>query len=192
MVRVLGMASVLLVSLFCARAQTNYEDLSTIVSGIQTLAANSGGNATAFRLVDSSNSVIWTEGESRRRIWCLKIEAGANPSRKVLVTGTHHAREWVAYRAVWDATQFILTNRYATNWSNLPDSGRFTEFALFKEMNLNALVANAHIFMIPIVNPSGYYYSKQVAQGGAGDPVPDNLNSTNISGWRKNRMSVTN
>jgi hypothetical protein len=178
--------------LFCsareAAAQAGYKNLTDFVIDIQALAASNAASATAFRLVDSSNSLIWTEGESRRRIWCLKITAGANPSRKLLVTGTHHAREWVAYRAVWDAAQFILTNRYATNWNNVSDSGRFTEFALFKEMNLNALVSNAHIFMIPIENPSGYYYSKEVA----GDPVPDDPNLESSWGWRKNRMSVTN
>src|SRR2546427_6216926 len=90
-----------------------YQDLAHVVSAIVNTANASGNDASASTLKDSLGTEIQTEGVTRRGtpIWSLTItKSQGNPrwtgSRKILVTGTQHAREWVAYRAVLDAAQF--------------------------------------------------------------------------------------
>jgi len=87
-----------------------YQDLADVVAAIQSMASGSGGDATAFKLTDNGGAEIQTQGVTLpgTPIWCLGIAKSGSGARKILVTGTHHAREWVAYRAVFDAAQFIL------------------------------------------------------------------------------------
>jgi len=170
-------------------ANAQYTNLTTIQDLISELAATSGGAATNLVLTDSTNGVIQTVGIdpvdpsqdiARRNIWLLKIaktNAVANPT-KVLVTGTQHAREWVSYRTVLDAAQFILDHKNSNTWDS--SDARFDHFRQFKEMTVSNLTTSAQIFMVPIVNPEGYQWSK----------TNDSFPQTSV-GWRKNRRDTS-
>lgn len=91
-----------------------------------------------------------------RDIWAVRIsdnptidEDEDEPS--VLFVGCHHAREWISVEVPLYLAQY-LTDNYATN----PE--------------IQSLVDNQQIWIVPVLNPDGYEYTR----------------STN-RGWRKNR-----
>jgi murein tripeptide amidase MpaA len=94
-----------------------------------------------------------------RDIWALKISqnAAGDTSNKpgVVFTGLHHAREWISME-----TPLALAH-------NLVDG--YDRNAATKQR-----VDNAEIWVIPIVNPDGYEYSR----------MHDSM-------WRKNRSPIT-
>ncbi len=101
-----------------------------------------------------------------REIFALKISKGASvddPSKPdVLITGLHHAREWISVESpVYFANQ--LLNEYETD-----DSVKY-------------LVDHLQIWIVPIVNPDGLAYSQLSAN--------DQMNQTRL--WRKNRRPIT-
>ncbi|OHB76021.1 MAG: hypothetical protein A2Z34_12145 [Planctomycetes bacterium RBG_16_59_8] len=57
-----------------------------------------------------------------------------------------------------NAGEFILDRMEEEIWD-----AEFTHFRLFKEMNMKLLTENANIFLIPVANPQGYQYSKEIA-----------------------------
>ncbi|HKP85515.1 MAG TPA: M14 family zinc carboxypeptidase, partial [Blastocatellia bacterium] len=102
-----------------------------------------------------------------RDIFALKIakNASVDDSSKpdVLITGCHHAREWISVESpIYFAKQLI--NNYATDTS------------------VKYLVDRLQIWIVPIVNPDGLVFS-QAATGGAGTGG-DRL-------WRKNRRPIS-
>jgi hypothetical protein len=118
------------------------------------------GHPDIARLVNLGTSY---EG---RQIFALKIslDPGNNDSNKpdVLVTGCHHAREWISVETpVYFANQLI--SGYATDdW-------------------IRHLVDNVEVWIVPIVNPDGLTYSQ-----GSG-----NFDFTIERLWRKNRRPIS-
>lgn len=101
-----------------------------------------------------------------RDIFALKIskDPGVNDSTKtdVLITGCHHAREWISVEPpVYFANQLI--NGYAADGV------------------LRHMVDRMQIWVVPIVNPDGLVYSQ-------GSPN-DQLDATRL--WRKNRRPIS-
>ncbi|MFY9574151.1 MAG: M14 family zinc carboxypeptidase [Blastocatellia bacterium] len=101
-----------------------------------------------------------------REIFALKIskDVGIDDASKpdVLITGCHHAREWISVESpVYIANQ--LLSGYATD-----DAIKF-------------LVDHLQIWIVPIVNPDGLAYT-QSAPNGQVDPVRL---------WRKNRRPIS-
>lgn len=173
-----GLVIASLLATFPIAAQ-EYKRLADIITDIRGMATGSGGSATASELKNSAGAVIMTEGANlQTSIWLLTINKGGAARMKILVTGTQHAREWVAYRAALTAAEFILANRNNESW---PAGARFDHFRKFKEMNVKGLTDNAAIYLIPIVNPEGYYYSKEVTR--------DDMTVPATGGWRKNRRN---
>jgi hypothetical protein len=155
-----------------------YERITTIQTQMQTAATGSGGAATAGKLQASGGGDAATVGNpGPYNIWYLQFGAGGGGRTNILVTGTQHAREWVAYRCVLDAGQYLIAHKTDTTWPN-PDT-RFDYFRKFKDMTVSKLLANANIYMVPVVNPAGYDYSLT----GLGTPAQE--------GWRKNRRDVS-
>src|SRR5262249_60769876 len=100
-----------------------------------------------------------------REIFALKVsrDASLDDASKpdVLITGCHHAREWISVETpIYIANQ--LLNGYTT------DSIKF-------------LVDNLQIWIVPIVNPDGLTYS----QGSPNDQM-DGMRT-----WRKNRRPLS-
>lgn len=101
-----------------------------------------------------------------REIFALKIskDAGVDDSSKpdVLLTGLHHAREWISVEApVYIANQ--LLSGYATD-----DSIRY-------------LVDHLQIWIVPIMNPDGLTYTQ----------ASPNTQLDSIRLWRKNRRPIS-
>jgi hypothetical protein len=101
-----------------------------------------------------------------RQIFALKItkspEANNRNRPDILITGCHHAREWISVEPpVYFANQ--LVTKYST------DDG------------IKHLVDNLQIWIVPIVNPDGLTYS----QGAPND------SQGSIRLWRKNRRPVS-
>ena len=100
-----------------------------------------------------------------REIFALKISKGASvddvSKPDVLITGLHHAREWISVESpVYFANQ--LVTGYATN-----DSVRY-------------LVDHLQIWIVPIMNPDGLNYTQNSPN--------DQMDSVRL--WRKNRRPV--
>jgi len=169
-----------LLAVTCRHADAlEYEDLDSIHKNIMSNANNSGGDATWFKLTDSTGAVICTEGTPcPTNLYCLKVaKGGVETGRKnILVLGNQHAREWIGYRCVLDCAHFILQNKNATNWLA---GARFDYFRKFKGMNISNLTDNANIYFIPMMNPSGY------ANSYTNDPIDG------YDGWRKNRRDTS-
>jgi carboxypeptidase T len=93
-----------------------------------------------------------------REIWALRVgdmnaEAASKPG--VVITGCHHAREWMTVEIPLDLASKML-NGYADDPA------------------MKARVDNAETWIVPLVNPDGYEYSR-----------------TTDSWWRKNRRPIT-
>lgn len=86
-------------------------------------------------LVDIGTS---TEG---RELWALKIGKGAD--HKVLVTGCHHAREWVSVEVPFLIAKFLIDTFTPTPASD-------------KEKRVKHLLENRQIWFVPMVNPDGH------------------------------------
>jgi carboxypeptidase T len=101
-----------------------------------------------------------------REIFALKItrDAAAENSAKpdVLITGCHHAREWISVESpIYFANQLIA--RYET------DSA------------VRQAVDHLQIWIVPIVNPDGFVFSQSAPPG-----ISDGTRM-----WRKNRRPIT-
>lgn len=153
-------------TLMCASvsvAQQYEKDVETIHATIRDLANKSSGRAVASELKDGNN-VVKTDkdpGPGPYSIWLLKIGKGTKAN--VLVTGTQHAREWVAYRVVLDAGAFLISDygkEDGQGKQKWPAGDGFEKLAEFKEFTVKKLVDNSTIYMVPVVNPSGYQYSR--------------------------------
>lgn len=102
-----------------------------------------------------------------RVIFALKIskDVSVNDPRKpeVLITGAHHAREWISVETpIYFAKQFL--NNYDTD-----DSVRH-------------MVDSLQIWIVPIVNPDGLVFSQNAP----------NSATDGVRLWRKNRRPVSN
>lgn len=170
-----------------------YQKLSDLEETIKDFARDSNGDATASKLKDSKGKVIVTVGVDpvnqakdiqRRNIWLLKIAKlpQAKDRIDILITGTQHAREWVSYRVVMETSRFLLDNRANANWP-VADQ-RFDYFRKFKDMNVQKLLENANVYVVPVVNPEGYQYSF------ANDPPSTPTQVLQPGGWRKNRRDT--
>jgi len=94
-----------------------------------------------------------------RDIWAIKISKGAQEDTSskpgIIITGAHHAREWAS----------VEVPLYL---ANLLIKGYSTDEKMQRRVN------EAEIWIVPVVNPDGFEYSR-----------------TQSSMWRKNRNPIT-
>jgi carboxypeptidase T len=129
-------------------------------------AAQNEFKALAAAHPDLAAYVTLGKSYEGRDIFALKItrDAAADDANKpdVLITGCHHAREWISVESpIYFANQLI--NNYATD--------SFTRQA----------VDRLQIWIVPIVNPDGLAFTQSVPAG-----VNDGTRM-----WRKNRRPIT-
>jgi carboxypeptidase T len=109
---------------------------------------------------DRASLVSIGKTEEGRDLWALKISSGqgtTDTSRRpgVVFTGAHHAREWASMEV-----PLALAEDLVNNYDSNPDVKR--------------RVDSAEIWVLPMVNPDGYEYSR-----------------TEDNWWRKNRNPIT-
>ena len=131
------------ISLFAEPTPAKYHSHDEVIAGL--IALEDSGVAQTY-IIGSTH-----EG---RDIWAVKISD--NPSEDEgepgsLFLGCHHAREWISVEVPLDIAQY-LTDNY--------DS----------DAEVKHLVDNCEIWIVPVVNPDGYEYSR----------TTDRM-------WRKNR-----
>jgi len=96
-----------------------------------------------------------------RDIWCLEITDNPGIDEEepgVFYMGVHHAREWPTLEICLNIAD-KLTSEY--------DS----------DINISDVVDNRRLWLVPCVNPDGYYYDHDLHQG--------------AKWWRKNRHYIT-
>jgi hypothetical protein len=118
-------------------AYHQYADIETML-----LAMEASGVAKVYDIGDS------VEG---RDIWAIRIsdnptvdEDDIEPS--ILLIGCHHAREWISVEVPLYIAKY-LTDNYATN----PE--------------IQSLVDNQQIWIVPMLNPDGHEYSRTTNRG---------------------------
>jgi len=162
-----------------AEEASEYKPLASVEASIQALAEAHPANASASSLKAANGADIQTKGPNPKKIQLLKVAKGGPGENRVpiLVTGTLHAREWLAYRLAFDTAKYML-ERVAGGGEGWPeDDARFAHFRKFKEMDIKTLTDNANIFFVPIVNPEGYDFSRTVC------PDPPNDQPGGWRGW---------
>lgn len=126
----------------------SYPTFDEIEQYLQTIASTYTDITRLFSIGKS-----WEE----RDIWCLEISDNPGTTEEepeVLFMGLHHAREWPTV-----SITLSIIEKLVTSYDIITD--------------LTEIVNQTRIFIIPCVNPDGYYYDHDVHQGD--------------KWWRKNR-----
>jgi hypothetical protein len=108
------------------------------------ITARSG--ATPQPIVDAGENVIGKGSEfdptgALRELNAIKIGVGSD--HKVLVTGCHHAREWLAVQVPYLTAEYLINN-----FTDTPTTP--------KQKRIKHLLANRQIWIIPLCNPDGH------------------------------------
>ena len=122
-----------------------YHSYGEIIAGLVALEASG----------IAQTHIIGSSVEARD-IWAVKISDNPSESEQepgVLFLGCHHAREWISVEVPFYLAQYLV-NDYNTN----PEIER--------------LVDGCEIWIVPVVNPDGYEYSRTIERL-----------------WRKNRRN---
>jgi carboxypeptidase T len=82
-----------------------------------------------------------------KELWALKVGKGS--THKVLITGCHHAREWISVEVAYLVAEYLIQNYTATPSND-------------KEKRIKHLLMNREILFIPMVNPDGHEYTTTV------------------------------
>lgn len=114
----------------------DYDDLDGIYTRIDNLEKASGGRAEVF--------VIGSSIENRE-IKAVRISKSNSDADlpEILLTGMHHAREWISYEVPLSIAEFIVENM---------DSNQYVSDILEKSV----------IWVVPVLNPDGFVYSCDV------------------------------
>jgi len=114
-----------------------------------------------LKIVDKTVTDIGTTEKGKKKILAIKI--GRDSSKRVLLVGCHHAREWISVEIPFLVAKYLIDN-YKEKANCTTD----------KEKRINYLVDNAEIWIVPILNPDGH-----LKTFGSGDSL-----------WRANRKRV--
>lgn len=94
-----------------------------------------------------------------KELWALKVGKGSK--HKVLITGCHHAREWISVEV-----PFLVAKHLIDQYTDAPVTDA--------EKRIKHLVDNREIWFVPLVNPDGHEFTT----------LSDRL-------WRANRKAYT-
>jgi hypothetical protein len=129
--------------------------------GSKKMVTSAGGGSKP--LVDISVDKIGVASEDdaqgkKRELCAIKLGIGAD--HKVLVTGCHHAREWVSVEI-----PYLLAEYLVLNFDDNPTTDRLKR--------IKHLLVNRQIWIVPMVNPDGHAFT-----------------ITDDRDWRTNRAKV--
>jgi hypothetical protein len=129
----------------------DFYSLSRDMDELRNLGANmtiTGSGGGQSRLVDPLRT-IGTAFETdprrsaKRDLWILKIGVGP---KKILITGCHHAREWISVEVPYLLAEYLILN-----FNDNPTTP--------KELRIKHLLLNRQIWIVPMVNPDGHSFS---------------------------------
>ncbi len=138
-----------------ARADPEYHPYHEVVQDMESVAENHPDIVRLYNLTEEYGVPLTHQNRS---VLALRITDpdGDSSEPEVLITGCHHAREWISVEVPLYFIHYLVDN-YGT------------------DPYVTYLVDNRDIWIIPMVNPDGYI--KSWAQ---------NDRANNGSGWRKN------
>jgi hypothetical protein len=108
-----------------------YRDYSAITSRIHELAAIAPDRASVLPLGST------LEG---RTLWALRIGSRSPDMTPMLISGTQHAREWIAAMVTT-----CVADRLVRDYDRNPE--------------IRSFVDSTELWIVPVVNPDGYQYS---------------------------------
>jgi carboxypeptidase T len=118
------------------------------IGGKKTITP-AGGGGTAKPLVDVSVDKIGVASEDdpdgKKRELCA-IKLGVGSDHKVLITGCHHAREWISVEVPYLIAEYLVLNF---------DDNPTTD----KLKRIKHLLLNRQIWIVPMVNPDGHAFT---------------------------------
>jgi hypothetical protein len=135
---------------YCLRADM---DALRQIGAAKTITPSPG--ATPVPLVDATTRTVGTGFEldfentpsggttTLRQIWALKIGIG---QKRVLVTGCHHAREWISVELPYLLAEYLINN-----FTDTPTTD--------KQKRIKHLLLNREVWIVPMVNPDGHRHS---------------------------------
>lgn len=154
-----------------------FEDYVSYAEYTESLAHLENEYSDIMKVYDITS---WTEFGSTwegRSVWAIKISDNPGLDEpdepKVIIVGEHHAREWMSFMVPWFYTYYLLHNYNAPPTDNDGD-GQYNEDpvdgvdndddAMVDEDPIEGkatwLVNNREIWIIPMLNPDGYEYSR--------------------------------
>lgn len=108
-----------------------YHDYTAITAHLRMLAELAPGRASLHAIGTSLDN---------RPLWALRIGGTAPDATPMLISGTLHAREWIAA-----AVTTCVADRLLTGYDADPA--------------IRAFVDHTQLWVVPVVNPDGYQYS---------------------------------
>jgi carboxypeptidase T len=129
-------------------APSTFHTYASLVAELRNLSL-----AHPSLLTVSSIGPTWetTHGLANRSLFAAEVSTGGGTKRDILFMGLHHADEWISLEVVVYLLRYVLLN--AGN-----------------DSRVDAILARANLWFIPLVNPDGFEYARR-----------------NDSTWRKNR-----
>src|SRR4051794_29001182 len=157
---------------FPNRLESRESAMWTNVDEIETLIQNYANNypAIAERIALPEQAVSADPGVDPRTVTALRIGAhAANDADGALLVFGHHAREWVPPEVGLEMAGAILM-AYSGN-TGLTYGGKS-----YSAADVQRIVDNINLFLVPCVNPHGRQYSLDY--------------DTRDDGWRKSRGQI--
>jgi carboxypeptidase T len=120
------------------------DELRSIGAGLTI----TGAGGSAKQLVDPQRTIgtaveIDPRRNAKRDLFILKIGIG---EKKVLITGCHHAREWISVEVPYLLAEYLILN-----FNDKPTTP--------KELRIKHLLLNRQVWIVPMVNPDGHMFT---------------------------------
>lgn len=162
---------------------------SGVIQYMENLVRNSDGYAVLYDIRSGPHAdkgemlktLSWDDEVNieDETIKILKITKNAgirnNQSKEdVLITGCHHAREWITIEVLLRFANYLLEKKYSDEHFYFEVCGGNTPWTV------PLILERLEIVLVVVLNPSGYKYSR------SGPNESDEIGSLR-SGWRKNR-----
>ena len=114
----------------------SFYSLQDDLAELRTLGSSKG-------IVDASTTSVGTSSQGRD---LLAIKIGKGSGTKVLFTGCHHAREWIALEMVYLVAEYLVRT-----YSDSPSTDQ--------DKRIKWLLDNREVWLVPLVNPDGHKWS---------------------------------
>jgi len=120
-------------------APTTFHTYNSVVSELQNLSRD---HPSLLTVTPIGSSWETTQGLANRSLFAVEVSLAGGTKQDVLFMGLHHADEWISMEVVMYLLRYVLLN--AGN-----------------DSRVDAILARANLWFVPIVNPDGLEYARQ-------------------------------
>jgi len=121
-------------------APTTFHTYNSVVSELQNLSRD---HPSLLTVTPIGSSWETTHGLANRSLFAVEVRVSSGTKQDVLFMALHHADEWISMEVVMYLLRYIVLN--AGN-----------------DSRVDAILARANLWFVPIVNPDGLEYARQV------------------------------